>query len=87
MNVGDKVIIKECHKIPELVGREAKVVAVVEPELAHYPIKVMLIGDPITFETPFGGGTTEGPFGFREDELEIQQLPELPPEITKPFEE
>ena len=70
MKIGDMVIIKECHKTPELVGKEAKVVVIVDPELAPYPIQVMLTGDAIPFETPMGTGETKGPFGFRENELE-----------------
>lgn len=67
MQVGDIVNIKECHKIPELVGKEAKVVAVVDPELAKYPVSVMLTdGMP-------------GIMGFREEELEpaITEMPDF----------
>ena len=70
MNLGDKVVIKECHSIPALVGKEAKVVVLIDPELAKYPIHVLLSGDPIKTETPFGSGWSQGPFPFREDELE-----------------
>ncbi len=70
MNLGDKVVIKECHSIPALVGKEAKVVVLVDPELAKYPIRVLLTGDPIETETPLGSGWSKGPFHFREDELE-----------------
>ena len=72
MNLGDIVTIKECHSIPQVVGLEAKVVAVADPELTKYPIQVLLTGEAITIETPFGTGQTRGPFPFREDELEIQ---------------
>ena len=71
MNIGELVTIKECHNIPDLVGKEAKVVSMVDPELAKYPIQVILTGDAITIETPMGKGQTKGPFPFREDELEI----------------
>jgi hypothetical protein len=70
VNLGDLVIIKECHSIPALVGKEAKVVALVDPELTKYPIHVLLSGDLIKTETPFGSGWSQGPFPFREDELE-----------------
>lgn len=69
MNLGDKVTIKECHKMPDLVGKEAEIIAVVKPELAKYPIQVELV-EPIKMETPFGTLETKGPFPFREDELE-----------------
>lgn len=68
MNIGDVVEIKECHKIPELVGRTAKVVAMVDPEMSKYPIMVEL-AEPIEQEVPMGTLKTKGPFGFREDEL------------------
>ena len=58
MEIGEVVKIKECHKIPELVGQEAKIVALVHPEIAKYPVAVV-----------FTDGTP-GVFGFREDELE-----------------
>jgi hypothetical protein len=70
MNLGDLVIIKECHSIPALVGKEAKVVALVDPELAKYPIQVLLMGGPIEMETSSGSGWSQGPFPFRENELE-----------------
>ena len=70
MNIGDLVTIKECHKMPELVGREAKVAAIADPEISEYPIQVLLTGDPITIQTMAGVGETKGPFGFREEELE-----------------
>ncbi len=70
MNLGDKVIIKECHKIPDLVGKEAEIIALVKPEMAKYPIQVELT-EPIKMETPFGTLETKGPFPFREDELEL----------------
>jgi len=50
-------MIRECHKQPELIGLEAKVVALVDPTLAKYPVQVQLNEVP-------------GVFGFREDELE-----------------
>jgi hypothetical protein len=69
MKIGDMVTIKDCHKIPELVGKQAKVIVMVDPEYAHYPIQVMLI-QPIIIETKMGDAETPGPFAFREDELE-----------------
>lgn len=74
MKIGDKVKILECHKIPDLVGREAKIVALADPEFAHYPVQVMLF-EPmeLQMETPFGivEGKAKGPFSFREDELQL----------------
>ncbi len=70
MNLGDKVIIKECHSIPALVGKEAKVVVLIDPQLTKYPIQVLLSGDPVETKTSLGSGWSQGPFQFREDELE-----------------
>ena len=69
-SLGDKVIIKECHSTTALVGKEAKVVALVDPELTKYPVRVLLTKEPIETETPWGSGLSIGPFPFREDELE-----------------
>ena len=61
MELGNKVKIKECHKIPELVGEEAVIVAVADQELATYPVTVKI-----------SSGEHEGKLcGFREDELEL----------------
>ena len=57
MQKGDKVIIKDCHSQPELVGKEATVYT--DAGLAmgsRYPILVTVEGG-------------EGLYGFREDEL------------------
>jgi hypothetical protein len=70
MNLGDKVIIKECHSIPALIGKEAKIVVLVDPELTKYPVQVLLTEEAIKMETMFGSGLSKGPFRFREDELE-----------------
>jgi hypothetical protein len=70
MNLGDKVIIKECHSVPELVGKEAKVVVLIDPELTKYPLQVLLINDPVEVQTSLGKASSQGPFPFREDELE-----------------
>lgn len=79
MNIGDKVKILECHKMPDLVGKIAKVVAMVDPEQSKYPIGVEL-DEPIDMEVQMGTLKTGGPFGFREDELELvspdQDIPE-----------
>lgn len=71
MNLGDKVIIKECHSLPALVGKEAKVVVLVDLQLTKYPIQVLLSGDPVETKTSLGCGWSKGPFQFREDELEL----------------
>lgn len=70
MNIGDKVEIKECHKMPVLVGKIAKVVALVDPQASNYPVAV-LTDEPIEIEVPGGVFKTSGPFMFREDELEL----------------
>ena len=64
INVGDTVVITSCHKIPELVGRQAIVLKVGAP--GKYPIIVQLAGDPVITST--GPSDT---FGFREDELQV----------------
>lgn len=64
INQGDTVIIKECHKIPELVGRQAIVLRVGVP--GRYPIIVQVVGDPVVTST--GPAVT---FAFREDELQV----------------
>jgi hypothetical protein len=87
VNIGDLVTIKECHKMPDLEGREAKVVGLADPEVMHYPIQVFLTGDPIAMQTPFGVGETKGPFGFREDELELVKPTEIPDEFKDAFDE
>jgi len=59
MQIGDVATVKECHKMPELVGKEVKVIALVDPQMARWPISVVLVDAP-----------SEGIYGFREDELE-----------------
>ena len=83
MELKSIVTIKECHKIPELVGREAKVIAIADPEAAKYPIQVVLIGEPIIFQTPVGAAQSKGPFGFRADELEVVEPPTDVPDAFK----
>lgn len=61
MRIGDEVKIKECHKIPELVGEEAVIMALTDQALTKYPVAVKI-----------SSGEHEGKFcGFREDELEL----------------
>ena len=64
INEGDTVIIRECHHVPELVGRQAIVLKVGAP--GKYPIIVQVVGDPVVTST--GPSDT---FGFREDELQV----------------
>jgi len=66
VQLGDKVFIKECHKVPELVSQEAVIMAVADQALAKYAVTVKLTS-----------GEHEGKFcGFREDELEL--VPGIP---------
>ena len=81
MNIGDMDIIKECHSIPALVGQEAKVVVLVDPELTKYPVQVLLTGGPIETATTSGSGWSKGPFPFRENELELLDPDHGIPEI------
>ncbi len=85
MNLEDVVTIKECHSIPDLVGREAKIVAMASPDFAKYPIQVVLTGEPIKVKTLLGEGETNGPFTFWEDELELKT--DIPEDIKKAFDE
>lgn len=87
MKIGDIVIIKECHALPDLIGREAKIIAQADPEYSRYPFQVILTGDPlkVSVNLPFIGeqeGESKGPFPFREDELELAKPP---PEIPQAF--
>ena len=88
MKVGNKVKILECHSIPDLVGKEAKIVAELDAEVSKYPFQVMLTNWKMPFEHPIlGKGETSGPFPFREDELELIQdtpLPEFLKDMDKP---
>jgi len=59
MQKGDKVVIKECHKIPQLVGATATVVAVV-PVTESNPYSIGVVPDNVLPPTILG---------FREDEL------------------
>ena len=61
MQQGQIVIVKECHKIPELVGQTAIVLQVFPPEAGKYPITVGV-------QTGEHKGKTAN---FREEELEI----------------
>jgi len=70
VKIGDKVKILECHKMPALVGKIAKVVTMNDPETNKYPIEVKLV-EPIEQEVEVGTLAISGPFGFREDELEL----------------
>ena len=56
MNKGDKVQIKECHKLPDLVGREGTIQKVDLPWPSAYPVAVEI------------GGSL---YGFREEEIEL----------------
>ena len=59
MKEGQLVMIKECHKIPELVGQTAEVVVTNGLQLgSKYPIHVVIEG-------------YENPVGFREDEVTV----------------
>jgi hypothetical protein len=59
MKEGQLVIIKECHKIPDLVGQTAEVVVTNGLQLgSKYPIHVVIEG-------------YENLVGFREDELTV----------------
>lgn len=75
-----KVTILECHSMPDLVGKEARIISYADPEMGKYPVQIILVSPiEITIQTPFGEAKamTVGPFPFRPEELElIQVLPE-----------
>jgi hypothetical protein len=93
MKPGDKVIIKEYHKQLELVGKKAKIIIMVDPEMNKYPVQVLLEeAIMVKMDTPMGKGEMPffGPFAFRENELEL--APEdkpatIPDDILKAFDE
>jgi hypothetical protein len=59
MKEGQMVLIKECHNIPELVGKTAEVIVANGLQLGdEYPIYVLMEG-------------REDILGFREDELAV----------------
>ena len=76
MKVGDQVKILECHKMPAIVGMTGHVREIIEDK---YPI-VLELDKPVgvAVQTPGGMavGLTQGPFVFREDELEVVGNPE-----------
>jgi len=83
MKVGDKVKIKECHSVPELVGQEAEVIKVAEP-LSEEQTQafVTLYGKkPYTVAIKITTGEHAGkPLPFREEELEeiVQEATNIP---------
>lgn len=88
---GAMVKILECHKMPDLVGKTAKVLSVGDPAVIKHPILVML-PEPIEIkmETSIGTATIQvaGPFPFREDELEpVQADAGIPDDILKAFDD
>ena len=64
MNKGDKVIVKECHKLPELVGAEAVVRSV--GLQGPYPIAVEIDGALYGFREEELELATEVPPVFQE---------------------
>lgn len=65
--VGEAVTIMECHKVPQLVGKKAKVVT--RSEGSRYPV-IVLVLEPVVppVVNPLTGQEVKH-FGFRDDEL------------------
>ncbi len=77
ITLGSKVIIKECHSMPQIVGKTGVVKALLlVDENNPYPMYVWL-DEPITLEqkAPFGGIVIQipwqGPHLCRPDELSL----------------
>lgn len=70
--IGTKVIVKECHSRPEVVGKGAKVAGWVDPDYFHYPLMVML-DEPVYLPLPGAPLAIpfQGPHFCRPDELEV----------------
>ncbi len=74
MEIGNKVKIMECHKNPELVGREAEIIKFHEGE--RWPVELKLVEGMEAQAVNILTGEKQtvqiyGPFYFREDELEL----------------
>lgn len=84
--IGTKVIIKECHSRPEVVGKAATVAGWVDTELFHYPLIVML-DEPVYLPIPGAPLAIpfQGPHFCRADELELLGG-DIPDIIKKSFE-
>lgn len=91
IKLGDKVIIKECHSIPQIVGKKARVVAQYIPEYREKYEFDVLLDEP--FDMPLSvimlGGMGQlkaevrGPFPFRGEELDV--VDDKPTEIPDAF--
>ena len=84
--IGAKVIIKECHAQPAVVGRAAKVTGWVNAETFGYPLMVYL--DEVIYIPVPGAGIGipfRGPHFCRPDELQL--VSDIPDIISKAFEE
>ena len=49
LSVGDTVMIKECHSLPQLVGRQAIVLKMGSP--GKYPVLVQIAGESLMLST------------------------------------
>lgn len=72
MKIGSNVKILECHALPQLVGMKGVVVEITPG--VRWPISVKL-NQPVIIKGAVPGvgmviGSTDGPFDFREPELE-----------------
>jgi hypothetical protein len=91
VKLGDKVIIKECHSMPQIVGKQGRVVAQYIPEYREKYALDVLLDEPIDLPLPaimLGGmgnlkAEIRGPFPFRPDELEL--VNDKPTEIPDAF--
>jgi hypothetical protein len=77
--LGAKVIIKECHSQPAVVGKSGKVCAWLAESESKYPLLVKL-DEPVNIPTNVEGlfAQYQGPHYCRPDELEqVLDVPEV----------
>ncbi|MDP2916746.1 MAG: hypothetical protein Q8O16_02320 [Dehalococcoidia bacterium] len=92
--LGAKVIINECHSMPDIVGKTGQIVALLLVEEANpYPLIVRL-DEPIMISQnlPFGGAVISqpwrGPHYCRPEELTLMgEKTNIPDAFSKAFED
>lgn len=91
IGLGSKVTIKECHGMPQIVGKTGVVKALLlVDENNKYPLSVIL-DEPVVLEQPgpLPGMTIlvkfQGPCYCRPDELELVEVPKVPDAFNKAF--
>jgi hypothetical protein len=89
--IGTKVIIKECHSMPQIVGKAARVAGWMDAETAGYPLMVML-DEPVYIPVAGYGIATQfqGPHICRPDELTVVgalDIPDVFKNMDKPYDQ